>query len=186
MPASEQLLILFITARGASHVADSTMKHWLLGLQLWHSVNNAPWHGACALSRAVKSVGLLTSMSSHCSPHAHVTINHLHILLEHLDFNDPFDSAVFAIACVAFWSQSCLGKLTFDGPFDALQHAMQHGIKLSVASSRRRFRKIWLPQTKTKPHSDWLMFTDSGCSCSAYLALLSHLTLNLSIPPVGL
>src|SRR6266481_5835967 len=34
MPASEQLLILFIIAHGASHVTNGTMKHWLLSLQL--------------------------------------------------------------------------------------------------------------------------------------------------------
>ena len=54
IPASEQLLVLFIMARGTSHAALGTMRHWLPGLELWHRINGAPWFGAHALTRAIK------------------------------------------------------------------------------------------------------------------------------------
>ena len=54
MPASEDILTLFITAKGAHKVSVTTIKHWLLRLELWHTVNNAPWLGVSALKRTLK------------------------------------------------------------------------------------------------------------------------------------
>jgi len=45
-------------------------------------------------------------------------IQHLEWLCTHLDFEDPFDATVFAIACLAFWLQAQLRELLFDAPFD--------------------------------------------------------------------
>jgi hypothetical protein len=42
MPASEGLLALFVSNEGAGVVAGGTASSWLLGLELWHSVNGAP------------------------------------------------------------------------------------------------------------------------------------------------
>jgi len=39
-----------------------------------------------------------------------------------LDFDDPFDATVFAIAFLAFWSQACLGELLFKKGFDPSLH----------------------------------------------------------------
>ena len=54
MPASEDLLVLFVSARGAFKVSAGTIKQWLLGLEFWHVINGAPWHGASALKHIVK------------------------------------------------------------------------------------------------------------------------------------
>jgi len=43
MPASELLLATFVTTRGAGTVAKGAMDQWILGLELWHHINNAPW-----------------------------------------------------------------------------------------------------------------------------------------------
>ena len=64
MPASEQLLVLFIMAHGAFHAALGMMRHWLLGLELWHHINGAPWFGAHALTRATKAAGHLAPTKS--------------------------------------------------------------------------------------------------------------------------
>jgi len=50
-----------------------------------------------------------------CGP---MTIQHLECLCAGLDFDDPFDTSVFAIACLAFWSQACLRELLLDKAFD--------------------------------------------------------------------
>jgi len=43
MPASEALLTVFVTCRATGSVSSSTLRHWLLSLELWHEINGAPW-----------------------------------------------------------------------------------------------------------------------------------------------
>jgi len=50
----EWLLSHFITAWGASSVGGGTMRTWLLGLELWHVVNAAPWQGSAHLRRVTQ------------------------------------------------------------------------------------------------------------------------------------
>ena len=111
-----------------------------------------------------------------------VTISHLRSLLHHLDFTDPFDVTIWAIACVSFWAQARLGEVTFDGDFDPSLHATRSGINLNRTDTGCKYGKIWVPRTKTKPQGDWLMFTDSGCACSALTILQAHLNINSSPP----
>ena len=132
MPVSKQLLILFVTVCSVSHFASTTITHWLLGLKLWHMINNALWLGSHALKQVVTPAATLTPHSSHYAPHCPVSITHLWALCNRLDFSDSFNVAVFTTTCVAFWSQSHLGELTFDGPFDPLQLAAC--LKLLLAS----------------------------------------------------
>src|SRR5882724_10156667 len=54
MPASEFILSMFITIRGASSVGNGAMKTWLEGIRLWHTINDAPWHGSCLLQCTLK------------------------------------------------------------------------------------------------------------------------------------
>ena len=50
MPASEVLLSTFVSTHGAGSVGKSAIKTWLLGVKLWHRINNAQWHGGTTLS----------------------------------------------------------------------------------------------------------------------------------------
>jgi len=59
MLAPEWLLSVFITTRGAGAVRGGTLRTWLLGLQLWHIVNGAPWHGGAHLKRALQGSKLV-------------------------------------------------------------------------------------------------------------------------------
>jgi len=54
MPASEFILSMFITVRGAGSVGNSAMKTWLEGICLWHTINDAPWHGSRLLQCTLK------------------------------------------------------------------------------------------------------------------------------------
>jgi len=49
MPASEILLSTFITTHGAGSVGKGAVKTWVLGLELWHRINGAPWYGGAEL-----------------------------------------------------------------------------------------------------------------------------------------
>src|SRR5882724_4450291 len=42
MPASEALLTVLITCHATGSVSSSTLRHWLLGLELWHEINGSP------------------------------------------------------------------------------------------------------------------------------------------------
>ena len=53
MPTSESLLSHFIASCVAASVGKGAMSSWLEGLQLWHQVNEDPWHGGQALKRVV-------------------------------------------------------------------------------------------------------------------------------------
>jgi len=112
MPASEILLSTFISMHGAGLVGKSAMKSWLLGIELWHRINDAPWYSGPVLSQALEGAAKLTPSSSHharCDP---VTIEHIHALRQNLDLTNAFDIAIIAVACIAFWCccrcSSCL------------------------------------------------------------------------------
>ena len=43
MPTPEWLLSHFITTHGTGSVGGGSLRTWLLGLELWHIINSAPW-----------------------------------------------------------------------------------------------------------------------------------------------
>jgi hypothetical protein len=43
MPASENLLSLFVSTTGAGNVGRSAIHTWVESLELWHRLNGAPW-----------------------------------------------------------------------------------------------------------------------------------------------
>ena len=120
---SKARLTMFITCHGTASVLSSTLYHWLLGLELWHEINGAPWHGHSTLRCAVKAAALLAPHMS-CRLHDPMLIQHLECLCSDLDFDDPFNVSVYALAYHEFWSQACLGKLSFENVFDPLVHVI--------------------------------------------------------------
>lgn len=64
MPASEALLCLFIANWGTGSVSKHTVSSWLSGLEMWHSINGAPWHGGRILKRTKWGVAKLVPPSS--------------------------------------------------------------------------------------------------------------------------
>jgi len=104
MPASEDLLWLFISVRAVGSISDSCMKTWLAGLELWHTLNGAPWNGSKILAHILKGAAKLAPDSSQEKKCQAITIQHIRALRLHLNLADSFDMAVWATACVAFWS----------------------------------------------------------------------------------
>src|SRR5882672_4080678 len=111
MPMPEWLLSTFITTRGAGAVGAGTLRTWLLGLQLWHVINGAPWHGGAHLKQEVQGYSAAAPVSSSCPKCTPITLAHLKALREGLDMNNTFDTAVFGTATVAFWAQCCIAEL---------------------------------------------------------------------------
>lgn len=103
MPASEPLLSSF-AASSAGLTSEKTLSNWLAGLHYWHVVNGAPWHGADMLHHVRRGFAKLVPPSSKCAKHPPVTIKAMVALKAGLDLSNAFDAAVWAIACIAFWS----------------------------------------------------------------------------------
>jgi len=71
IPASEVLLLTFVTTYGASSVGKGAIKMWILGLEHWHRIHNALWLGGAVLQQAVEGSTRLAPKSSHlakCNP----------------------------------------------------------------------------------------------------------------------
>ena len=110
MPTPEWLLSIFITTKGAGSIGGGALRTLLLGLQLWHVINGAPWHRASHLKRKVQgSISAAPATTSHpkCAP---ITLAHLMALRDNLDFNNTFNAAVFTTATMAFWCQCHLAE----------------------------------------------------------------------------
>jgi hypothetical protein len=102
MPASEALLCLFIANQGARTVSDHTITSWLMGLEMWHSINGATWHGGQILKRTKCGVAKLTPPSSRKPPRDPVSLDHMRALRAHLDLTNTRDCAIWAAACTAW------------------------------------------------------------------------------------
>ena len=107
---------------------------------------------------------------------------HLQTLHNHLNLTDAFNIAVFAAACIAFWSCFHLGELLIDSAFDPALHISQSTkFKQGIASNNYCYISFHIPHTKTKPSGDDIHLTDSSCSCSPVTAFLHHLHSNTNI-----
>ena len=102
MPSPEWLLSIFITTKGAGSIAASTLKAWLLGLELWHIINSTPWNAGPLLKCALQGSRFSAPISSTCPKCTPVTLEHLAVLKQNLDLNNTFDVVVWVTATVAF------------------------------------------------------------------------------------
>jgi len=101
VPASEFLLTAFV-ASFVGGKSSSTVENWLCGLQLWHSIQDAPWHGDRALRSMKKAVAKHVPAASQRPPRPPVKNAHITMLKQHLDLSKPEDAAVFAAATTAY------------------------------------------------------------------------------------
>ena len=101
------------------------MKSWLLGIELWHIINGATWHGAHLLKRATQGAKSATPLSSIEPKQAPMTLAHLIALCCGLDLKNTFNVTIFSTATVDFWCQCWLAEVSMDEAFDPAFHASQ-------------------------------------------------------------
>jgi len=112
-----------------------------------------------------------------------VTIDHIKALHRHLDLTNTFDIAVFALACIAFWSCCRLGELLIDSKFDPLAHvAHSTDITRGIAANGTKYVNFTIPRTKTNENGAKINLSDSTCDCSSIAAFEHHLSSNSIIP----
>ncbi|KAF8226456.1 hypothetical protein L208DRAFT_1301847 [Tricholoma matsutake] len=93
MLASEILLSAF-PASAAGSASESALNNWLAGLQYWHIVNGASWHGSDMLHHAHRGFAKLVPPSSKRVKRPPVTIEALVALKLGLNLSDAFDASV--------------------------------------------------------------------------------------------
>ena len=114
---------------------------WPLNPEVGHQSNSLPLPlPRLHYTDASKAASLLAP-TIECRPHDPVTIQHLKQLHTCLNFDDPFDAAVFAIACLAFWLQAQLGELLFEATFDPQLHITCGSIMFGMSSSNKSYGK---------------------------------------------
>ncbi|KAJ6616619.1 hypothetical protein B0H10DRAFT_1798991, partial [Mycena sp. CBHHK59/15] len=186
MPASESLLSIFISSYSAGHVASGMVSSWLAGLQLWHAVNNAPWHGGPLLTCTKKGVSKLAPPSSRHLLREPVSFNHMLALRASLDLSNTQDAAILAAACTAWRDCAGLGEILIDSPlsFDPTCHVARGcPKKCRVASNKYKYLQFKVPYTKTQQSAgDWLTSTQTFDDVDAVCALEHHLVVNFAVP----
>ena len=183
MPAPEWLLSAFVTTHGAREVGKGTLSAWLLGLQLWHNVNNAPWHGGTHLKWALQGALQAAPLSSKRGKRLPIALWHLQSLRHHLILSNTFNAAVFATACVSFWCQCRITEVCVDGAFDPHCHATRGSLQRGgTTTTGVKFGGFRAPRTKTSPSGQDILWTDSSCPCSAKWAVRNHLNINSNVP----
>ncbi|RXW17778.1 hypothetical protein EST38_g8068 [Candolleomyces aberdarensis] len=195
MPASSTLLAAFV-ADQASKTSSSSINSWMSAVRAWHIINNAPWHGSSEFVAQVKlGASRMAPVSSKKSPRNPVTLEHILALQKNLNPSDSFDAAVWAVACIAFWSCCRLGELTVSSEksfsprlnVDRSSAAVTFSTSLPTSSSSRSS-----PQESLSFHIPWTKVTkDAGADihvvghdrCSPTRAMSNHLKVNASAPP---
>lgn len=186
MPASANLINSF-AASAAGHLSPQALSNWIAGLHFWHVVNNARWNGDDMLRHVRRGVAKLCPPELKRAKRPPVTIEAMVALGEGLDLSLSFDAAVWAVACVAFWSCCRLGELVIPSPgaFSPDKH-------VSRASAPSSFISPALGATSTVFHIPWTKTTlQDGAdisvtsrphiSCPIW-ALRHHLAANSAVP----
>jgi hypothetical protein len=162
MPASRTLLAAFINWSVRTHGSTGrSMKGWMSGLHAWHDVNGAEWFGNDGYVSRAKAGAVKISIRNRRPERQPVSIHHLLTLCSHLNPQDSFDAAVWAVALVAFWACCRLGELTIPSrnTFNPLRHVSRSStISYTSHHNGATAASFHIPWTKTA--SVWL-FSES-------------------------
>ncbi|KAK0485619.1 DNA breaking-rejoining enzyme [Armillaria luteobubalina] len=185
VPASEPLLTLFVSEMGAGKVQSSTVDSWLSGLAFWHNVQGARWYGSRILSRTKQGLAAMAPPSTR-APRLPVTEKHIASLQCHLDLNDPFDAAVWAVATIAWHGCTRLGELlpSWSKQFHTSRNVYRScSRKSGTASNGHEWMNFFIPYTKTKRfRGDWISLTSTNDDSDPIRALRNHLKINDNSP----
>ncbi|KAF8340831.1 hypothetical protein F5887DRAFT_1076957 [Amanita rubescens] len=113
LPASEMLLALF-AASLVGRIAGATISAKVSAVKAWHIQHNQPWRGNILLQHVLKGAANATPETSKQDRRQPITIDMLKELFNDLDLAGHLDTAVFAVATMAFYGQLRLGEICSD------------------------------------------------------------------------
>ena len=187
LPASSNNLSLFLAS--LSRTSVSKIGNAMSALHHWHDINGQVWHGDHPFVQKIRHAAVASVPPPILRPtRPPVLPQHLVALRNSLNFNDTFDSAVFAVATCAFWGVCHLGEITVPSvaafaPEQHVTHACG-AVFSSHGYQHVRSVKFHVPWTKTEKFrgADISLTAISGPSCPV-LALEHHLLSNAGLPP---
>lgn len=187
MPASEVLLSAFAASAGGI-TTESCLNNWMAALHYWHTINGATWNGRDMLHQTRQGVKKLVPISAKRAKRPPVTMDHLLSLRNGLDLTDAFDIAVWAIACVSFWSCCRLGELTIPSVngFDFNKHVSRTaGLRFAKTPEGVEYATLHIPYSKTTQNlgADISITARPGDPTCPISALRHHMKANTDIPP---
>ena len=143
-----------------------------------------PWLSGSHLKQALQGSSNAALASSSNPKRKPALLAHLQAPHHLLHLTNTFNAEVFAIACVAFWDQCRLAKVTVDGPFNPTKHA-SHLSRLPDGLSASNFRHggFQAPRTKASLKGEDILWIDSKCPCSTLCAFNNHMQINSHVPP---
>lgn len=187
MPASGNLLAMFLSESAAGNVTDDCSRNWLAGLHFWHNIHDAEWHGDSDQVRSItKGVKKMVPISSRRPPRAPVTMRHMYALRERLSTSNSYDVAVLALAEATFWGTCRLGETAPPGGnnFDPAYHVTK-GTQIISKMTRDGIPYIsfHIPWSKTTGFlgADIILTTRDDFS-NPTQSFLWHRVVNASVP----
>ncbi|KAI0054979.1 hypothetical protein BV25DRAFT_1816260 [Artomyces pyxidatus] len=185
MPASDSLLAAFASS-AAAQVSGKSAAHWLMGLHMWHTLQGAEWLGGELVKHALAGVAKLTPPSSRRPQRPPITIAHIEALFKGLDLTNSRDSAVWAVASIAFWGCCHLGELIVqsEGDFNPRRNVTRGvDIHFREAEGAVSFASFHLLFTKTTREAGAdLSLTHIAHATSPVHALRHQLKANSQVP----
>ncbi|KAJ3774000.1 hypothetical protein FB446DRAFT_686865 [Lentinula raphanica] len=152
MPADETLIIGFVGHHMGSR-SGSCIKSWLSAIQAWHALAGAPWPTDSKLLKLARKGARIAGTKFRRPQRNPITLAYLLALYSSIDSSDPFHSAVWAVACIAFWGCRRLGELTIPSQngFNPKYHASRSTEFKIARNPDNSFRSIsfHIPWTKT-------------------------------------
>jgi hypothetical protein len=174
-PANEFVLCAF-AASFTTKRAGSTVRSYLAGIKAWHALHHLEWQGSQRLTYVVNGVAALAPSKSKRPVRPPVTRHMIIVLSNQLDLKTPFDAAVFAAACTAFWGQCRLGEIL---PPSASTFSPSKLPIMSAVSFQKNTASIELPWTKvTKNRGDTVVLTEQLTPTNPLSALENHFAVN--------
>nr|GAT53462.1 predicted protein [Mycena chlorophos] len=188
MPAHRHLLAAFI-ADAIGTCTGKSIRGWLNGLQLWHSFNDAPWHGAEGWVPALKKSADRGGTQFKRPARPPITLEHLRVLHRALDVSSPHGAAVWAVALTAFWGCRRLGELLIrsDAKFSPQRNTTRDAPITHHHAGYLRVTSIQLVWTKTTQLAGGqCVLTEippPDADLGPVRAFAEHLRINHSPPP---
>ncbi|KAJ7090714.1 hypothetical protein C8R44DRAFT_835940 [Mycena epipterygia] len=188
MPADRFLLTAFI-ADAIGSCTGKCIRNWLNGLHLWHTYNDAPWHGDDGWLPMLKKSADKVGVSFKRPPCGPITSSHLRVFRASLDLNSPFGAASWSAALAAYWGCRRLGKLLIHSAakFSVLRDTCRSTRISHSFVNGRALRGIHLVWTKTTQTAGGECFLTAVLGVDADLcpvvAFGNHERVNFAPPP---
>ncbi|KAI0628844.1 hypothetical protein C8Q77DRAFT_1220680 [Trametes polyzona] len=159
-PAAEELILSFIAALAGSYSATA-IDNYVAGT-------------------ALVGAGQLAPTSSKRCERKPITLATLEALRHDFNLSLPLDAAVWACACVAFFSLARLGELTVQNQkaFKPAQHPSRSNVRSEVHRDGSQVTVIHLPRTKSASDGEDISFARSNHCADPAGALKNHLEVN--------